>query len=50
MVEQVLGNFFTKVQIPVREVFSLVEKNNCPWMNPRQDLNYHAETHLSDIL
>ena len=37
------------VQIHVREGFFKIE-NQFLKMNPGQDLNYHAETHLSDIL
>ena len=53
MVKQVCGKKIFKrssIQILFREGFSYIEKNNCFSLDRGQDLNYHAETCLSDIL
>ena len=52
MVEQVLCNFFTKgpeFKSRFGRDFDNREKQFFK-MHPGEDLNYHAETHLSDIL
>ena len=49
MVEQMLCNKGSLVQFPVKVGFSLIAKKKFE-MNPGHDLNYHADTHLSDIL
>ena len=52
MVQQVLANFFSsdpEFKSQLRRFFLLYRKTIVR-MNPRQDLNYHAESNLSDIL